>query len=134
MPERVQQVEKELIAEGVAPTEARPIAATVLQSEIKYFFSEGEIPGKPLFDIKSAGGKIFISLNTKHPARLYLFGLLKEENAETDPPALKALKLLITAWARLEDEATSEQRRQRLEQIRYDWGTLAWDFLQKLED
>jgi hypothetical protein len=44
------------------------------------------------------------------------------------------LKLLLTAWARLEDEATSEQRRQRLEQIRYDWGTLAWDFLHKLED
>jgi hypothetical protein len=134
LPERVHQVEEKYVAEGVPAAKARPFAATVVESEIKYFFQEGEIPGKTMFDIKSAGGKIFIAINTKHPARAFLFELLKEDNPEADPPALKALKLLLTAWARLEDEATNEQRRQRLEQIRYDWGSLAWDFLHTLED
>jgi hypothetical protein len=87
-----------------------------------------------MFDLKATGGKIFITINTKHPARQYLFEVLQQDNPEADPPALKALKLLLTAWARLEDEATSENRRQSLERIRYDWGTLAWDFLHKLDD
>jgi hypothetical protein len=58
-----------------------------------------------------------------------LFELLRQENADTDTPALMALKLLLCAWARLEDEA-GEQRRQRFEDTRLDWGRQARDFLQ----
>src|SRR5262249_46986977 len=94
--ERVHQSEEKFEKEGFPPAEAKPIAATLVESEIKYFFQEAEIPGKTIFDIKSAGGKLFLVLNTNHPARPYLFELLKQENAEADIPALKALKLLLT--------------------------------------
>ncbi len=58
------------------------------------------------------------------------FGILEQEGAETDTPAQKALKLLLSAWARLEDEAAGTGRKQILEDARSDWGRLARDFLQ----
>jgi hypothetical protein len=38
--------------------------------------------------------------------------------------------LLLSAWARLEDEAAGSGRKQHLEDARQDWGRLARDFLQ----
>jgi thioredoxin-like negative regulator of GroEL len=81
-------------------------------------------------DVKAKAGTIIINVNTRHPASEHLFELLKPSNSDADPPALKALKLLLTAWARLEDEA-GDARRQHLEDIRQDWGRLARDFLQE---
>ena len=71
-------------------------------------------------------------LNENHPARDGLFELLKNEEGEADFPALKSLKLLLEAWARMEDEA-SGPRKQALEDIRSDWGRMARDFLQEAE-
>jgi hypothetical protein len=83
-----------------------------------------------MFDIKSTGGTLIILINTKHPAREHFFDLLKQEGTETDTPAQKGLKLLLSAWARLEDESVGTGRKQILEDARQDWGRLARDFLQ----
>ncbi|MCS7021698.1 MAG: ATP-binding protein [Gemmataceae bacterium] len=126
---REQELEKELIAEGVPEQQAKEIAVAYVRSNIKFLFQEAEIPGPVIFDVKSKAGMIIININTRHPAREHLFELLRQENPDSETPALKALKLLLSAWARLEDEA-GQQRRQQLEDIRQDWGRLARDFLQ----
>jgi hypothetical protein len=42
------------------------------------------------------------------------------------------LKLLLSAWARVEGEATSPARRRQREDRRQDWGPMARDFLELL--
>jgi hypothetical protein len=132
-PERTAVLAKELIDEGVDEARATEVAVQAVRANIKFLFQEAEIPGATFFDVKSKAGTIIININTRHPASGQLFELLKANNSEPDPPALKALKLLLTAWARLEDES-GDARRQHLEDIRQDWGRLARDFLQEAED
>lgn len=132
-PERTAELAQELIAEGVDETTATQVAVQAVRSNIKFLFQDAEIPGTSFFDIKSKAGTIIININTRHPASEHLFELLRANNTEPDPPTLKALKLLLTAWARLEDES-GDARRQQLEDIRQDWGRLARDFLQEAED
>jgi uncharacterized protein (UPF0248 family) len=130
---RQDELAGELVEEGVSEKEAREIAVEAVEKNIKYLFQEASIPGPAIFDIKSKAGTIIILLNSKHPASDNLFELLKEEGSEQDTPALRSLKLLLTAWARLEDEA-EDKRRQDLEDVRLDWGRIARDFLQVVED
>lgn len=129
--EKQAQISEELIAEGVDEKEAKEIAIEYVRKNFKYLFQEAPVPGAAIFDIRSKAGTIIILLNTRHPASEHLFALLKSD--EEEHPALKALKLLLTAWARLEDEA-GEARRQQLEDIRSDWGRIARDFLAEAEE
>jgi hypothetical protein len=133
LPEEVKQAEisAELITEGVAEEEAKEIAVENVTKNFKYLFQEAPVPGTSIFDIRSKAGTIIILLNTRHPANEHLFASLKCE--DVDHPALKALKLLLTAWARLEDES-GDVRRQQLEDIRSDWGRIARDFLSASEE
>ncbi len=126
--EREKQLREELVAEGVPEPEAKQIAVEYVRSNVKFLFQEAEIPGTAMFDVRLKAGTIII--NSRHPAREHFFDLLKPEGAETNTPAQKALKLLLSAWARLEDEAAGTGRKQLLEDARSDWGRLARDFLQ----
>jgi len=131
--ERTKELSEELIEHGVEEEEAKEIAIEVINKGIKYLFQEGSLPGAVIFDVRAKAGTIIIEINTRHPASKYLFELLKEEDGENDSPALKALKLLLTAWARLEDEAEG-QRRMDLENMRTSWGMIAQEFLQTVDD
>lgn len=128
--ERQNELAEELVADGVSEGEAERIAVEYVTKNLKYLFQEAPVPGPVVFDVKSKAGTIIILVNTEHPAREHLFELLKEADPRADSPTLKALKLLLTAWARLEDEAT-DQRRQFLQDTRLDWGRIARDFLQE---
>ena len=131
--ERTAELTRELIDEGVDEKTATQVAVEAVRSNVKFLFQDADIPGAAFFDIKSKAGTIIINVSTRHPASEHLFELLKADDPEPDPPALKALKLLLTAWARLEDES-GDSRRQQLEDVRQDWGRLARDFLQEAED
>lgn len=132
--EREKQLQEELVSEGVPEPQAKQIAVEYVRSNVKFLFQEAEIPVPVMFDVKSKAGTLIVLINTKHPAREHFFDLLKQEGAETDTPAQKALKLLLSAWARLEDEAAGSGRKEILEDARQDWGRLARDFLQAAND
>jgi len=125
----------ELEEEGHTPQEAGQIAVDLIGEDetSKYIFQEAQVPGPSIFDVRLTAGKIIIVLNTNHPATAGLFELLREEDGINDTPALKALKLLFTAWARLEDEA-EEEGRQHYEEVRTDWGRMARLFLKEAEE
>jgi len=129
--EKAKELSNELITEGVEEEKAKEIAVEYVQKNIKYLFQDASFPGFAFFDIRSKAGTIIILINTRHPASDHLFDILKDQ--EEDTPALTALKLLLTAWARLEDEA-GDALRQQLEDIRSDWGRIARDFLKESEE
>lgn len=131
--QRKDELTKELIDQGMPEQEAKQVAVEAVTRHIKIIFQEADIPGAVIFDVKSKAGTIIVLINSRHPASKDLFELLRESNTESDTPALRALKLLLSAWGRLEDEA-SDQRRQQLEDIRSDWGRVARDFLQAADE
>ena len=72
---------------------------------------------------------MFIKINLNHPAYESFFEILNSKDQEgEDSTTLTGLKLLLTAWARMEDEA-SEQMLEQLQDIRIEWGKIARDFL-----
>lgn len=119
--------------EGVDETTARGIAVDYVSRRMKFRFRQSEFSGSSVFDVTSKAGLILITINTRHPAHEHLFELLEGAvGAEQANPALQALELLLTAWARMEDEAVAE-RKQELEDIRADWGRIARDFLKEAD-
>tara|TARA_R110002072_G_scaffold23181_3_gene80439 strand:+ start:21973 stop:23754 length:1782 start_codon:yes stop_codon:yes gene_type:complete len=129
---REEQLQKEFENLDIEPDEAKEMAIDAVRSDVKFVFKEGRVPGPVMFDTYSRAGKLFVVLNDQHPARDGLFELLDEEN-EDSSRALKSLKLLLEAWARLEDEAENKKR-QVLADVRSDWGRIARDFLQEAAD
>ena len=130
--EKEKQLQQEFENLDIEPDEAKEMAIDVAGSDIKFVFKEGYVPGPVIFDVRSRAGKLFVILNDQHPAKESLFELLGEDEEEPSN-ALKALKLLLEAWARLEDEAEAKKR-QVLADVRSDWGRIARDFLQEAAD
>jgi hypothetical protein len=128
--ERVKELSDELVSEGVPEAVAEPLAVEYVNLNVKFLFQSAEIPGTAMFDVRLKAGTIIVLINSKHPAQEHFFDLLKVEGADADTPAQKAVKLLLSAWARLEDESAGTGRKQMLEDARSDWGRLARDFLQ----
>lgn len=134
--ERQREIEDTLVKEGIPEHEAKKLSReiSVKGPSVKYVFQETELPGSYFFDVKSAGGVIFININKRHPASDHFYDLLKNnEDDGADPIPLKGLKLLLTSWARLEDESAGK-RLEALEDIRVDWGIIAREFIKGLED
>jgi hypothetical protein len=132
--ERADVLSAEIEQEGLDPVVAREIAVDYVERKIKFLFRHADFPGFSVFDVTSKAGVIIITINTKHPAQAHLFELLREGDPTVpESPALQGLKLLLTAWARMEDEASGEER-DRLEDIRGDWGRIARDFMREVDE
>lgn len=132
--ERTDVLTAEIEQEGLDPDVAREIAVDYVQRKIKFLFRHADFPGFSVFDVTSKAGVIIITINTKHPAQAHLFELLREGDPSVpESPALQGLKLLLTAWARMEDEASGDERDQ-LEDIRGDWGRIARDFMREVDE
>lgn len=125
--EQVGAVAEELIEGGVEENTAKRIAIKSIDTNTRYFFIKTELSSSSIFDITQNKGNLFIKLNTKHPAHEHLIELLEEDDTNDDSPTLKGLKILLTAWTRMEDEATG-QLRENLQDIRINWGRMARDF------
>ncbi len=126
--ERKEDLARQLEGMGADPEDAREIAVSHVDSGLKYVFQEGTYDGPSFFSVASKGGAIIVTLNASHPAANYLYGLL-ESGGDDNSRALDALKVMLCAWARMEDESQSDIIRSRLADMRNDWGRLARDFL-----
>lgn len=122
-------IEAAYVEAGVSPEDATRIAVASIQKKLRYVFTNAELASPAIFDVSEKAGELFIKINMNHPAYENFFDLLNSENQETvDTPTLTGLKLLLTAWARMEDEA-SERSLEQLQDIRIEWGKIARDFL-----
>lgn len=134
---RVEAIEQLLVEQGQTKEVAHELAATTVSSGLKYVFGQDEIEGAAFFSVKIKCGTILITLNTKHPAYK---GLVEALDRETETASLEelrerlgsaagGLKLLLSAWARMEDEPGAGEAREQLVDIRTDWGRMARMFL-----
>ena len=116
--------------------EAKEFADRVISDGRKYEFYEADLTSSEFFTVRPRGGVILIGLNTNHPAYDHLVTLMRDVDDENDIEQLKfrmkksyeALKLLIEAWARYEDELSDGPPKDRARDARTSWGVVAREF------
>lgn len=107
------------------------------ENALKYQFVKADLDSSSFFSVQLKGGKIIIKLNVNHPAYDNLIEVLEEgqegvSDKERLVNASNGLKLLLMAWARLEDEELARNR-EMLQDVRADWGKMAREFLRRDE-
>ncbi|MXZ93164.1 MAG: hypothetical protein F4Z11_01475 [Cenarchaeum sp. SB0666_bin_15] len=135
--ERIENV-KQKIKDYVPPSELDQKALSIVEDKEKVRFQKGELSGFFLFDINFSGGVEIITINTNHNAYKNLLSLVEdlpnemtiEEAVVRLTNAKKGLRLLLSSWARMEDEkAHNDKKRKELGDTRYDWCKMMDKFL-----
>jgi hypothetical protein len=128
--DKMSQIASGLDDAGIEDAEA--IAASIVDDGLKYIIKDGDIDGDAFFSVRPKGGKIMIILNINHPVYPKLIELLEKDN-EQEGNAFDALKLLIMAWARYEDQQPDGDQKDKAQEARADWGRMAKRFLNNQE-
>lgn len=134
--QRANEIRESLVAEGVDESDAEERAAGLVHDGRKYEFYKADLHSAEFFTVRRKGGALLIGINTNHPAYDHLLSLLEHGEDEQDVARLQAqvqrsyeaLKLLLEAWARYEDELPDGARRSRAQETRVDWGRMARTF------
>jgi transcriptional regulator of met regulon len=124
---------KRLVGDAAA---AASLAKDVVAGDLKYVVVPSASDSPAFFTVQKMVGKLVLSLNTDHPAYSHLIEVLDEPDGETErtvkerlDSARSALRLLLMAWARYEDELTGSRKREARD-VRVDWGRVARQFLE----
>lgn len=111
----------------------------LIEGGLRVYFTRAALNGSQLFDLSLEGGVEIIRINTNHNAYENFIMLLDDfdDNLGCED-AIKRLKkaqigllLLIGSWARFEDEEPNDQKRKDLANIRYKWGVLLDEYLER---
>ena len=123
--------------DGTAPAEAQQEAATIIDRGLKYDIVVANIESPAFFSVKQVAGILKVTLNSSHAAYENLIELLEKDAEDATLEELRkrlqnardGLVLLLTAWARYEDEQPDGRRRELAQEARTDWGRVARTFL-----
>lgn len=134
--EKQKQLTNSLTESGVPDKEAAELAARTISNGLKYAFADASVETAAFFSVKPKAGVITVILNTDHPVYDKLVDILEEDVDNADIATLRerltnsldGLKLLLSAWARYEDELEGP-RKSAAQDARADWGRIARDFL-----
>lgn len=126
------------------PEIAREIAETAQDRKRKVLFLVEDWESYAFFKVESKpGGITEIVFNSSHPAYKRVVEVLSPEFLQEQgegallrrlDDASQTLRMLFAAWARLEIEEMSNNRKDALKSMRQDWGQMAKVFLQVDED
>jgi hypothetical protein len=139
--EKEDKIRQRLEAQGLDDDTIEDVTGEVVDLGLKYSFVDRPLGGAEIFSVEPTAGAIIIGLNTDHQAYDKLFSSLnlgheveldEKESIAKLSAANNALKLLLEAWARMEDESLDEERH-LYKDIRNDWGRVARRFLSESE-
>ena len=125
--ERVEGLRQQFVDGGQAADAAQELAIMLVDEDLSYQFNPAQLDGFQMFNVRSNQGVLHINLNTDHP----VYDLLKHieddvgEDAREDHPAFLAsvaIRLLLSSWARMEDQTESRDERMRIQDISMRWG------------
>jgi hypothetical protein len=127
-------------AKKYSPEIAKQIVAAVWERKLRVIYLVTDLDGAAFFKVEEKpGGVSEVIINRKHPFYDNLYETLLSEEHEHKSleerlhVASTTLKLMFAAWARFEQESTQKER-QKLDDVRQDWGRMARFFLQDSED
>ena len=111
---------------------ARQYASSIVARDDWYAFDQRKLYGHQMFGVDSVKGVLVVSLNINHELSDFLDVLEEQINDLDDPLARRAavaLRTLLLAWARLQDDTAENRHRAELEDIAAQWGRHARNFL-----
>lgn len=125
--ERETRLTEQFIASGQSDQAAQRLAEMLVQEGLSYQFNPAQLDGYQIFNVRSNHGVLHINLNTDHPIYdllKHVEGRLDENGDENDPAfqAIVAIRLLLSSWARMEDQTESREERTRIQDIAMHWG------------
>ncbi|MYD91731.1 MAG: hypothetical protein F4Y08_15595 [Caldilineaceae bacterium SB0662_bin_9] len=125
--QRVAGLTEQFIASGQSEDEAQELAKMLVEDDLSYLFQPAQLDGYQMFNVRSHQGVLHINLNTDHPIYdliSHVEDRLNTESDESDPAfqAIVALRLLLSSWARMEDQTQSREDRARIQYIAMTWG------------
>ena len=124
---------------GQAADDARELASRLVDEDLSYQFNSSQLDGYQMFNVRSNQGVLHINLNTDHP----IYDLLKHldrrlggDAGAGDPVFLAtvAMRLLLSSWARMEDQTESTLERRRIQDTAINWGRQVDKFISQLRD
>lgn len=140
--EDIESLEKDLTDDKNYPRNvAREIARATFKRKRKVLFLEKEMEGFAFFNVEHKhGGLTEVVFNSNHPFHEQIIESLHPKiNNETDASLMEriqtaadTLELLFAAWARYEIE--EGRHKNRLSDMRQDWGRMARFFLTEDDD
>jgi len=119
-------VKKTLIDSGKNEQEAEEQARRILEKGRKFEIEVVPLNTPAFFDVTRENGFILLQINENHP---FYTNVLSKQN----PNEKLLLELVLAAWARLEQETTSDQKRRNLQTARAGWGEILDDFIYDAE-
>ena len=137
--ERVKGLTEQFKEFGRSDHDAQELAEMLVQEDLSYQFNPIQLDGYQMFNVRSNQGVLHIGLNTEHP----IYDLLKyledsiDESVDEDNPAFQAavtLRLLLSSWARMEDQTVSLDDRVNIQEIARDWGRQVNKVVKQLRD
>jgi hypothetical protein len=132
---------RDLVKKHYPAQNAKEIAEAVQRRGKRVIFVDAELDGYAFFKIDpQPGGVTEVVFNTKHPAYELLVNTLDADvSGATDKELIERIenasdtfKMLFAAWARYEMEDIPN--RQKIDDMRQQWGRMARVFLQPEED
>ena len=115
--------------------DAREEAFALVRNDIRFKFVDKSLHGYTMFEVKSEGGVLIVSLNINHPLHKFL-EWLKEHNEETAREtaheSATAILTLLLAWARLEDQIEDANRKLQIQDAATSWGKQATEVLKQI--
>jgi len=109
----------------------RNLRAYTSDTGFQYVIKASElIDATSMFSVETVGSKVIIDLNITHPMYPLLEASVASEsnpNPEENLPSLRneAVRILLEAWARFEEEQPEGRLRETAKEIRQSWGRAA---------
>ena len=124
---------------GQSKEEAEELAKLIVERGLGYQFNSMQLDGYQIFNVRSDQGVLHINLNTDHA----MYDLLRhvedglDEDVDENDPAFQAtvaMRLLLSSWARMEDQITNREERASVQHIAMNWGRQAEKMLSQLRE
>ena len=130
---------EQFIESGQSNQDAQQLARMLVREDLSYQFNPAQLDGYQIFNVRSNQGVLHINLNTEHPIYDLLRnieGRLDEDGEEDDPTfqAIVAIRLLLSSWARMEDQTESRDERTRIQDVAMRWGRQVDKVISQLRD
>ena len=111
----------------------------LIREDLAYQFNSAQLDGFQMFNVRSNQGILHINLNTDHPIYdllRHIEGRLEDPEDESHPAfqAIVAIRLLLSSWARMEDQTESRDDRTRIQDIAMGWGRQVDKVISQLRD
>ncbi len=137
--DREAELTKQFMNAGQTAQDAKTLAKLLVQEGLSYQFNSMQLDGFQIFNVRSNQGVLHINLNTDHP----IYDLLKHieddlpEDVDENNPAFQAsvaIRLLLSSWARMEDQTESREQRAHIQDTAMNWGRQVDKAISQLRD